>query len=337
MSIVAATSELRSIQEALGRAKQVVLVGHVTPDSDCLGSMCGAGMAIRDNLGHRVSLELPEGSWPVGLAFILEWAGIPRATAEDRASCDTVVVLDTAKSSRCNTSKDWGFLDNGQYTVLNIDHHAPNPGYGGLNWIVGDASSTCELVCRLIEASGWSLSATCASVLYTGILGDTAGFTLQNTTAEAFHAAGTLARAGADVGRIGELMLRSQRQSDFDLLRIIYDNTRLIADGRIAYSTADYDEINGCGCHAADIDDQVSVPRSLGGIQIAVLFTEGVRGKIRMNFRGESGVAALPLAQKIGGGGHTFAAGAILEGTMDQVVQRVIGEATRYLDAHAKA
>ena len=100
---------------------------------------------------------------------------------------------------------------------------------------------------------------------------------------------------------------------------------------------ADTKEIAGCGCAAADIDDQVSVPRSLQGIQIAVLFTEGVEGKIRMNFRGESGVPALPLAQKIGGGGHVFAAGAILDGPMDQVVRRVIDEATRYLDDGAKA
>jgi len=332
MSTGAATSELQSVQQALAKAKHVLLAGHVTPDADCLGAMCGAGVAIRDNLAHRVSLELPEGSWPEGLAFILEWAGLERASAADRASCDTVVVLDTAKASRCNAERDWAFLDNDKYTVLNIDHHAPNPGYGDLNWIVGDASSTCELVYRLIDASGWSMSAACASVLYTGILGDTAGFTLPNTTSRAFRAAAALADAGADVGQIGELMLRSQRQSDFDLLRIIYDNTRVVADGRIAYSTADYQEITGCGCTAADIDDQVLVPRSLGGIQLALLFTEGVQGKIRMNFRGESGIPALPLAQKVGGGGHTFAAGAILDGTIDQIVKRVIDEATRYLD-----
>jgi phosphoesterase RecJ-like protein len=127
-------------------------------------------------------------------------------------------------------------------------------------------------------------------------------------------------------------MNRSQRRSDFDLLRTVYRNTQTADGGRIAYSKLTHGEIIESGCTAADIDDQVSVPRSVEGIQLAALFTEGRPGKIRINLRGERGLNVLELAQKIGGGGHNQAAGAILKGQLEDVVTRVLAEATEYLN-----
>ena len=138
-------------------------------------------------------------------------------------------------------------------------------------------------------------------------------------------AAAELVELGADVTQLGERLCRSRRLSEFKLLRTIYANTQLAAEGRIAYSTADHREMVEAGCAAADIDDQVSVPRSLHGTRLAMLFTEGVQGKTRINFRGDSGASVLPLAKVFGGGGHDTAAGAILGGSLRQ--DRVAGRA----------
>jgi phosphoesterase RecJ-like protein len=181
------------------------------------------------------------------------------------------------------------------------------------------------------------VDATTASVLYSGIFTDTAGFSLQNATADSFRSAAELVDLGADVVDLGERLDRSQRQSEFRLLKTIYANTRWTDDERIAYSTADFDEIGSAGCSAADIDDQVQVPRSLNGIHMAILFTEGVKGKARLNFRGEQGIRVLDLAKRFGGGGHAFAAGTILEMSIAEAVETVLPVAQEEIDRQLAA
>jgi len=171
-----------------------------------------------------------------------------------------------------------------------------------------------------------------ASLLYAGIHSDTVGFSLSTTTASALHTAAELVNAGARVAEIGERLTRSQSQSEFALNRIIHDNTRIVADGRIAYSTADHNEITTAGCTQADIDDQVAIPRSVRGIRLAILFTEGRPGRTRLNLRGEGGLNVLDLAARFGGGGHAEAAGAILDADIEHALQRVLPLAIEHVD-----
>jgi len=316
--------------------KQTVVITHVTPDADALASMFALAKAFGDGDERSAKVSLPENSLSQRLAFLHEWANLPVAEVEDFARADGFVVVDTAKTSRCNiredVPEDW---DDGR-TILNIDHHASNTRFGATNWVAGEASSSAELVYRLLQVWGRPIDPLYASLLYAGIHTDTSGFSLPNTSESALAAAAELVERGADVAELGERLCRSQRLSEFKLLRTIYANTQLAADGRIAYSTADYREIADAGCSAADIDDQVSVPRSLHGTRLAMLFTEGVRGKTRINFRGDSGVPVLPLAKAFGGGGHHAAAGAIIAGPVPDVVAQVLPEAEDYLNRLAQ-
>lgn len=316
---------------AVRRSRRPLIVGHVRPDGDCLGailSMAGASTAEADReplvyyRGDQVSQRL---------AFLCSMSPHAIATLGQRQRCDAVIVLDTAQASRAAIDPPLGELTGGGVPLLNIDHHVDNPRFGTVNWVVPGASSTCELVYSLLTALGWPISSTIASLLYAGIHTDTLGFSLPNTTAASLRIGAALVQAGATVADLGERLCRSQGKSEFDLARVIYDNTRLTPDGRIAYSTATFDEITATGCTAADIDDQVMIPRSLKGIRIAILFTEGKRGRIRMNFRGEGGTSVLDLARGFGGGGHESAAGAIADGAMDMVVADVLERAGRSL------
>ncbi|MCH8913738.1 MAG: DHH family phosphoesterase [Planctomycetes bacterium] len=181
------------------------------------------------------------------------------ASADDFARADGFIVLDTAKKKRCNVGADLKQTDwSAGRPVINIDHHESNTRFGDINWIVGDAGSTCELVFYLLRAAGVPITPAVASLLYAGIQTDTLGFSLPSTTAAALHAAAFLVESGADVARLGERLGRSQRKSEFDLLRVVYANTKIVGEGDIAYSFAGYDEIHDAGCTAADIDDQIS-------------------------------------------------------------------------------
>lgn len=309
--------------DALASARKPVALGHVTPDVDALGCM----------LAMARSMPCPDAA--VGFAgvtastklrFLRELAG-PVAIADTQriADADLIIVLDTAVTKRIHIDGGWDQV--ADKTIVNIDHHISNTDFGTYNWVVDNASSTSEMVYNLIVQAGWPLDDITASMLYAGIYADTAGFTLPNATAEAFEVAAELVRAGADIEKLGARLYRSQAPHEFELIRRVYHNTHTAGDGRIAYSTLNYDEITGIGCTWEDIDDQVSIPRSLSGIRMAILLTEGEPGVVRINLRGENGTPVLEMAQKLGGGGHTYSAGVRMRGPFDDVVRRVLAEA----------
>src|SRR5207244_3574583 len=101
---------------------------------------------------------------------------------------------------------------------FNIDHHITNTDFADYNWVNPHAGSTCEMIAQLIGELSRPLSRPVASLLYAGIHGDTAGFSLPSTTAESLQIAADLVRAGADVSHIGEQLCRSQGRHDFELL-----------------------------------------------------------------------------------------------------------------------
>ncbi len=319
------TAAPHELIEALQSACRLLVAGHVTPDVDALGSMLAlarlapaGGAAI--GLGEPVSNQK--------LRFLMDMAGNPAVADAGRIeAADVVAVVDTAGSKRVNLPGKWDAIASKPVAV--IDHHVSNPAFGTVNWIVGDASSTCELIYRLAIQADWAIDPVTASLLYAGIYTDTGGFSLPNTTGAALEAAGELVRLGADVGTLGERICRSQERHEFELLRTVYANTGVAAGGSIAYSTISHQEMISAGASPEDIDDQVAVPRALAGVKLAMLFSEGDPGVIRINFRGDDGTPVLPLAQQLGGGGHTFSAGTRIRGAMAEVVARVVAEAER--------
>lgn len=319
------------IVEAVGGMRRPVVVAHVVPDADALGSIFGTALAYGGN-GCVPKVALPDGSLSQRLTFMHDWAKVPVATRADFEGADGFIVLDTAKKQRCNVGREWGDADwSAGRPVVNIDHHDTNTRFGDVNWIDAEAGSSAELVLRLLQAADKPISPMVASMLFAGILTDTAGFSLPTTSPSGLSAAAELVRLGADVAELGERLCRSQTQSEFDLLRVIYANTRRAAGGAIAYSIATYEDITGAGCTAADIDDQVSIPRSLSGVRLAMLLTEGNKGKTRINFRGEGKVEVLDLAKKFDGGGHKQAAGAVIDAPLSETTDMIVAAAVEHL------
>jgi len=318
-----------AVLEALGRVRRPVIVGHVTPDADCLGSMYGLAVMLRlHEVDARVGLP---GDVAAKLQFLIELApAVPRVAGwDDAAGYDALIAVDTASQKRINLSAPPA-LDGG-LTSFNFDHHITNTDFATHNWVDSHATSASELIARLLAVLEWKVPSQVASLLYAGIHGDTGGFSLPSTNSDALHVAAELVRAGADVAHLGEQLCRSQNRSDFELLRHVYDHTRLTEDGRIAYSHLSHADMVESGCTAADIDDQVSIPRALRGVRIAMLFSEGEPGEIRINLRGEGTVTVVEIAQQFGGGGHAQSAGVRMR---NKPMEQVIGEVVAAAEAH---
>ncbi|MCK4340402.1 MAG: bifunctional oligoribonuclease/PAP phosphatase NrnA [Phycisphaerae bacterium] len=313
---------------ALRDAHSIALMGHVTPDADALASMGALWLALPE-LGIYPHLVLPEGTVSRQLQYLVRYAGLRHCACEDLQDCDLIVALDTAKEKRLNDNDHLGILTN--IPIINIDHHTTNTEFGRWNWIVPQASSTSELVYGVLRELGCQITPTIATLLYAGIHTDTQGFSLSNTDPHSLRVGHELALAGAQIPEVCERMHRSRSRGEFELLSVVYRNTRVSDDGRLSWSTVTHEEIQLTGCQASDIDDQVEVPRSIEGILVAILFSEGEPGKIRMNFRGERGVSVLDLAGQFGGGGHHASAGARQRGTMEEITNRVLPAALEFV------
>lgn len=330
-SILHSSQFPQEVVDRIAAMRRPVVVAHVVPDTDALGSMFGFALAYAGN-GCRPKVALPAGSLSQKNAFMHEWAKVEIASPEDYKNADGFVVLDTAKKPRCNVDACFKDVDwSAGRPVINIDHHDTNTQFGDVNWVIPDATSCAEIVHRLLVAAGKPISPMAATMLYGGIHGDTLGFSLPTTSAESLRSAAELVSLGANVSELCENLCRSQTRSEFDLLRHVYANTKVAADGRVAYSTLTHAEITGAGCTAQDIDDQVSIPRSLRGVKLSFLLSEGNPGKTRINFRGEGNVDVLELARKFNGGGHTQAAGAVIDGTIPDVESRVLAAAVEHI------
>lgn len=309
-------------------AGRIACFGHETPDADCLGSAGGLALGLCA-LGKDARLFMP-GGVARKLEFLFGACGLLRATdAAGLDGCDLAIVCDTAKEKRVNAPGGYPAIE--RLPIVNIDHHATNTGFGTIRWIDPERSSSSEMVYELLIALRAPIDDALATLLYAGIFSDTQGFSLSNTTPRSLAVAADLAGRNARVSEVCERLDRSVSVGEFALLRVIYANTRVSPDGRLAWSTATYGEIIGAGCNADTIDDQVEVPRSIEGIRIAILFSEGEPGVVRMNFRGEGGLSILPLAEQFGGGGHYAAAGARRRGELAPIVETVVRAASEFL------
>jgi phosphoesterase RecJ-like protein len=316
--------------EAIRKVRRPVILGHVTPDADCLGSALGLCLALRSReTDARIGLP---GGIAQRLRFMLDLAGnLPLIESwPPKEECDSIIIVDTAGPKRINMTPIPELSDKTE--SYNIDHHITNTDFAKHNWVDPHAASTCELIARLLDHLPIKPSPQIASLLYAGIHGDTAGFSLPSTSADCLQTAARLVQAGADVTHIGEQLCRSQGRHDFELLRRVYDHTTIAANGRIAYSYLTYEDISESGCTAQDIDDQVSIPRALKGVAIAMLFSEGEQGVVRINLRGEGKLTVLELAQKFGGGGHHQSAGVRMKNkSMKVVIEEVLAAAIDHL------
>ncbi len=320
---------MQMIVDALRNCRRPLVLGHVNPDPDCIASVLVMFTTLR-GMGKDARALLPPELVADRFKFMLALTEDVRAPSHDD-EIDLIVVTDTALRKRFNLGNDYELPKSAK--IVNIDHHLGNEKFGDLNWVDSSCVSATEMVFTLVEALRQTLTADQASLLYAGLHGDTCGFSLRGTSAKALRVGARLAEYGADIADVCQRLYRTMSQSEFRLMRLIYGNTRVTPCGQVAWSTVTYDELTAAGCKPKDIDEQVAVPRSIDGVRIAVLFSQGGDGEVRLNMRSEGSLNILPLAKSIGGGGHAQATGVMMEGPMTETVDSVVAKAIEYLAA----
>lgn len=304
---------LNAIHSRLSTAENVLIVSHVRPDGDAVGSLLGLGLALRQ-AGRKVQMVLTDG---VPSAF-KHLEGAEQIRGKEEGASDTFITVDCAD-----------FRRTGKHFVghtppdINIDHHITNEKFGRLNLIEGEEVATSAILTRHLPEWGFEITKPIAAALLTGIITDTLGFRTSNVTPEAMRQVATLMESGVDMP---ELYMRGLVRRSYAAAR--YWGAGLInlerQDG-IVLGTLTLPDRKISGYSGSDDADLINVISSIDGFKVGMIFVEQAKNRVKISWRAlQPGIDVSAVAAHFGGGGHAAAAGADVEGSLDEIKKTVI-------------
>jgi phosphoesterase RecJ-like protein len=299
------------IGDVIAKHKHFVLLSHVRPDADAIGSQLGLAHPLKA-LGKKVTL-INEDGVPESLAFLpgSEWITQPQGEVD----ADVVIALDTATQPRLGANVNQAVAKIPVW--VNIDHHITNPRYGQFNHIDSGSPATGEILVNMIHALDYPLAAKAAESLFAAISTDTGSFQFPNTTANTYRIAADLIDSGVHVGDLSQKLYESFPYRRIELLRELLNSLTVSADGRVASWSLTQETVQRLGLVPDDSEGLIDHIRSIDSVIVAVFFEELSDGKIRVSSRSKSGAVNVgKVCSHFGGGGHTLAAGARMAGNI---------------------
>lgn len=322
MTIVLGGGDFNRILDVLEEQREFLIISHVNPDGDAIGSALGLGLGLR-RLGKKVTL-VRQAELPRTFSFLPGFdLFVPVGDVD--GEFDAAVFLDCADRERAG---DAAALAARARTTINIDHHATNPGYGDLNWVDVDAAATGELVYQVLSALSVNLTEEVAVAIYTAIATDTGFFRFSNTSPDSLLVSAHCVAAGAQPDAIAEAIHGSRSEASLRLQAAALDTLQVAGDGLVAAMTVTREMREATGAVDDDTEGLISLPRSLAGVRVALLFRETDRpGEVRVSFRARGAIDVSAIAGRFGGGGHERAAGLTFKGTLAEAHEQVIAAA----------
>lgn len=322
------TAEQARALELLRGARSLLLVGHVRPDGDCLGSQGALASGLRA-LGKHVRILNADRPGPT-FDYLTRALDYGVYGGGEVPTHDVLVLLDFNELSRTGPMAD--ALARAASRKLVIDHHP----FAGKPWwdaayVDVSAAATGALVVRVLRALGAPLDALAAQAAFTALVTDTGWFRYSNTDRETLTLAGELVALGADPARLyGSLYQRRPLDEPAALARVLARNEYFL-DGRLAL----VDQPLPLGGESAldDGDPVLDFLRAVECVEVVLYLREVEAGTCKLSARSKTDFDVNALARQFGGGGHKKAAGATIPGRLDEVRARVAAAACAALAA----
>src|SRR5215208_1180091 len=311
-------SDLQAVADALRSHDRFLLVTHENPDGDALGSLLATKLAL-DAMGKDSEMYL-HGDAPLPREYAFMGLDGLRRRLPDDVGERVLVALDCANESRMGPEPE--LLEQAPLT-LDIDHHHDNSRFGDVNLVVGDASSTGEVLRDVFAELEVVLTPEIAEALYIAVVTDTGRFQYTNTTPKALRLAAELVEAGADVHRVFQGVYESVEFAKLKLLARALDRAQVYEGGRLVVShllRSDFTELDAAEAYSEGIIDYL---RAVEGAEMAALIREpprreGPRRRVSLRASNDE-LDVSAIARKSDGGGHRQAAGFSSDATVDEI------------------
>lgn len=323
--------DLRLISEAAGALRPLLkasrtaaLCTHVDPDGDGIGAeICLLGYLRDLGIEARVINTEP---LPARYRFLdpdgaVEVFDAARHDAFLRGA-DLIFMLDNSAVARLGPLER--AVRASRATTVCIDHHDVQEPFWKVNIIDPQACATGELVFQIIRALGGRVDRQSAQAAYVSMVTDTGYFRFSKTSPRCHEAAAEMLRAGVDPPLVYQEVFERNSPALVRLGGAALADLRLEEGGRLAWISLTRDQIAACQAETEDTSDIINQLLAIDGARLAVLFKEIPGGRTKLSFRSKGDLDVNSLAARFGGGGHTNAAGAVVDGPLARTVERIL-------------
>lgn len=301
----------------------ILLIAHVSPDGDTLGSSFALYGALLE-LGKQAQVVCED---PVPAIYRFLPFSDQLIPPEQARPAEAVVCVDCADLARTGRSAP---LFAAAKATLNIDHHGTNDRYAETNY-VQKAGATGELIFNVIACLKIALNKNIASCLYTAITTDTGNFSYGNTTPQTMRIAADILDTGIDLPYLNRCLFRTVPFHKLKLHALGVNKAKLYEHGRIGISYITMEEIASCGATNEDTEGIIDSIRDVDTVEVAAFLRESEDGMIRVSLRGKTCADVSKIATRLGGGGHRLAAGCTMQPPIEEAAEQILALAKELL------
>lgn len=307
---------------AITESSSVLLLAHVTPDADALGSALGLGLALQ-SLGKKVQVSVGEPGFttPKSLIFLPGTELI--CAPEDLNHADLVISCDVSSDARLGSGKS--ILDAAKVSIA-IDHHPSFTGFGTIHLVDPEAAATAEIVLELMDRLDLQITKEIAGAIYSGLTTDTGSFKFQSTTSHTLRMAARLLDTGIDSARLARLLFDDEPLAALVMMGDAVSRANLIsevAQGRgLVYTSVSIAQRKGLDELA--VERVIEALRKTSEAEVAAVFKQADDGHWKVSLRSKTKIDVGAIAIALGGGGHKYASGYSSIGDLNQTVEELI-------------
>ena len=316
---------LEEIAERIKRAKSAVILTHMRPDGDAIGSALALSRAL-DVLGIENSVS-DESDIPSNLSFLTGTEKIGKGFFKE---ADLYIAVDSADEQRLGALVDDFRAVSRKKDTVNIDHHVSNTRFAKYNY-VRECSANCMNIAVLVEKLGVPLDKELAQYLLLGLLTDSGNFSHDDVTEETFLTAAKLVKAGADIRWLNYNLFKKQSAVRAALFADTMSRIRYFFEGKFAAIVISREAMKKFGADNGMTEGFVDFPLSVDTVEVCASVMEVKKGQYKISLRSKNYADVNKVAGTYGGGGHVRAAGCMLFGEIEDVLDRLSYTVSQYL------
>lgn len=304
---------LEKTAEFLRNCDNAVIITHQSPDGDCIG----AGFALKDILSElgKKSRVVCSDEFPPRYDFMTSTG------AGEDFEPDTIIAVDIADTQLMGSLEEVY----GSRVQLCIDHHVSNTGYAEKTMLRAEASATCEIIYDLACLLGVNISDHCACCIYTGIATDTGCFKYDCTTVRAHEITAELMKKHKlNYALINRNMFDVKSKGRMKMESAVVELMEYHFGGKLTIICVTKDIMERMGVDSNELEGCASLPLQVEGVEVGIMLKERETSVYKISMRSANDVNVSEICRTLGGGGHAKAAGCLLEGTIEEVKERLI-------------
>ncbi|MCC6931650.1 MAG: bifunctional oligoribonuclease/PAP phosphatase NrnA [Deltaproteobacteria bacterium] len=311
---------LLSISELIKRKTKILIVTHIHPDADAIGSSSALWLAIKQ-LGKEALFYLP-GEIPYKMEELSRDISICYDVPCDRF--DLVIFVDCANVTRIGPNGN-EIAKMGD-KVICLDHHISHETFADLSYIEPEAPASAVIMLDLLESMTVKITSLMAELLYAGLCDDTGCFRWSSNNANTFRNAAKLVEYGARPDYVAQQLYFTVPERVFKLRGLVLERMQTHLNGKIALVSIDKAMLEYVQADDGDTDGLIDELKMLASAVVAVMIRETDRGW-KFSLRSKNSTLDVNLvAANYGGGGHKMAAGYTVKGDINELISNLVAD-----------